>query len=85
MRRRDFIGLVGGAAVWSLAAQAQQGNKPVIGYLGPTTAEDHKDRVATFLQRLNALGWFEGRNFEIIYRWAEGHPDVVEQIVAEYV
>jgi len=85
MKRREFIGLVGGAAAWPLAAGAQQSAKPVIGYLGPTTAENDKDRVAIFLQQLNALGWFEGRNFEIKYRWAEGHPDAVEQIAAEFV
>src|ERR1022692_268239 len=84
--RRDFITLIGCTAVaWPFTARAQQGGKPVIGYLGPTTAENDKVRVAIFLQQLNALGWFEGRNFEIKYRWAEGHPDAVEQIAAEFV
>jgi putative ABC transport system substrate-binding protein len=86
MRRREFIGLIGGAAAtWPFTACAQQGGKPVIGYLGPTSAENDKDRIGIFLQRLDALGWFEGRNFEIKYRWAEGHPDAMEQISAEFV
>ena len=71
MRRREFITLLGGAAVaWPLAARAQQAGKlPTIGFLGanmPTVLN------APFVQRLRELGWIEGRTVTIEYRWAEG-------------
>jgi hypothetical protein len=77
LKRREFITLLGGAAVaWPLAARAQQTNKlPKIGFLGSGTAAAQGQWVAAFSQRLRELGWIEGRNLTIEYRWAEGNSD----------
>ena len=86
MRRRDFITLVGGAAAWPLAAQAQQtGKLPTIGFLGPTTASAMDRWVKAFVQRLNELGWIEGRNVAIEYRWAEARTERFAEIASEFV
>jgi putative ABC transport system substrate-binding protein len=76
MRRREFITLLGGAAVaWPLAARAQQAGKlPTIGYLGATTTSTQTQMVAAFAGRLRELGWIEGRTVAIEYRWAEARP-----------
>src|SRR6516165_1703295 len=77
MNRRSFIMLLGGAAAaWPLAARAQQpGKLPTIGFLGSGTLTAHGHWVDAFLQRLRVLGWIEGRNLVIEYRWAEGSRD----------
>jgi putative tryptophan/tyrosine transport system substrate-binding protein len=65
MSRRDFITLLGGAAVaWPLAARAQQASKlPTIGFLRESTASGQREWVAAFVQRLHELGWIEGRKY----------------------
>jgi len=74
LKRRDFITLLGGAAAWPLAARAQQpGKLPTIGFLG-TDASVWSPWTAAFVQRLRELGWTEGRNIAIEYRWSEGRP-----------
>jgi putative tryptophan/tyrosine transport system substrate-binding protein len=87
MRRREFLAIVGGAAVgWPLAARAQQPAKlPTIGLLGPSTLSTYGPWVAAFLQRLRELGWVEGRNIAIEYRWAEGRPERFAEIATEFV
>jgi putative ABC transport system substrate-binding protein len=77
MRRREFISLLGSAAVaWPLAASAQHGNRlPTIGFLGSTTAAAQSQLTAAFVQRLHELGWIEGRTVAIEYRWAENQAD----------
>src|SRR5262249_50162400 len=88
MRRREFITLLGGAAVaWPLAARAQQaGRLPTIGFLGSVSVPAGQGRwVAAFLQRLSELGWIEGRNFLIEYRWAEGSSERAAEFAAEFV
>ena len=87
MRRREFITLLGGAAVaWPLAARAQQAGKvPTIGFLGPTTPSSQSQHVAAFAQRLRELGWIEGRTITIEVRWAEGRPERFAEIAAEFV
>jgi putative ABC transport system substrate-binding protein len=87
MRRRTFISLVGGAAVsWPLAARAQQQSKlPTIGFLGPPTASAWSQWVVVFVQRLRDLGWIDGRNVAIEYRWAEGRSERFEEIAKEFV
>jgi ABC-type uncharacterized transport system substrate-binding protein len=87
MKRREFISLLGGAAVTSpLAASAQQTPKlPTIGFLSPTTASVENQRVAAFVQRLRAVGWIEGRTVAIKVRWAEGRSERAAEIVAEFV
>ncbi|MFY9771127.1 MAG: ABC transporter substrate-binding protein [Xanthobacteraceae bacterium] len=86
MRRREFITLVGGAAVaWPLAARAQQAAMPVIGLMGSGTAAAQSEWTAAFVQHLNELGWTEGRNVAIEYRWAEGRSERFAEIAAEFV
>src|SRR5262245_935782 len=87
-RRRQFITLLGGAAAaWPFAARAQRAAKlPTIGFLGSVSVPAGQGRwVAVFLQRLRELGWIEGRNFVIEYRWAEGSNDRAAEFAAEFV
>ena len=74
MRRREFIRLLGGAAAaWPLAARAQQGERVRrIGVLmtGPADDREGLSRLTGFMQGLQELGWTEGRNLRIEYRWA---------------
>src|SRR5215471_7067115 len=86
MRRRNFISLAGGAAAWPLAARAQQpGKSPTIGFLGATTPTIWSPFVGAFLQRLRELGWIDGRDIAIEYRWAEGRDDRYAAFAAEFV
>jgi putative tryptophan/tyrosine transport system substrate-binding protein len=87
VRRRDFIKSIGGAAIaWPLAAPAQQSAKPpTIGYLGAATPATQGQLAAAFVQRLRELGWNEGRNLAIEYRWAEGRRERYAEIAAEFV
>jgi putative tryptophan/tyrosine transport system substrate-binding protein len=86
MRRRQFITLLGGAAAaWPFAARAQQPKVPTIGFLGATTAATQSQWTAAFVQRLDELGWVEGRTVTIEYRWAEGRFDRLPEIFAELV
>jgi putative tryptophan/tyrosine transport system substrate-binding protein len=86
LKRRAFINLLGGAAVWPLAARAQQPAKlPTIGLMVPSTPLIESQRVAAFLQRLRQLGWIENRNVAIEYRWAEGRSERFVEIAAEFV
>jgi putative ABC transport system substrate-binding protein len=87
MKRREFIALVGGAAImWPLMAGAQQpGRRPTVGFLGSGTASTQKDVAAAFVQRLRELGWTEDRDFVIAYRWAEGRAERYAEIAAEFV
>src|SRR5215831_16918144 len=86
MRRREFITLVGAATAWPLAARAQQpGKLPTVGFLGAASASAWSQWVAAFLQRLRELGWIEGRNLTIEYRWAEGSSDRAAELAAEFV
>jgi putative ABC transport system substrate-binding protein len=85
-KRREFITLLGGAAAWPLAARAQQPVQtvPTIGYLGPTTHLSERHQVDVFVQQLSKLGWIEGRNIAIEYRWAEGHSQRPAEMAAEF-
>ena len=87
MRRREFITLLGGAAAaWPIAARAQQpGKLAKIGYLGSSTALAQSQWTAAFVQRLRELGWIEGHNVTIEYRWAEGRNERFGEIAAEFV
>jgi putative ABC transport system substrate-binding protein len=86
IRRREFITLLGGAAVWPVAARAQQpGRLPTIGFMGANTPAVQGHMVAALVQRLRELGWIEGRTVEIEYRWAEGRTERYNEIAAEFV
>jgi putative ABC transport system substrate-binding protein len=85
MKRREFVGLVAGAAAWPLAARAQQRRLPTIGYLHAGTAASMSQPTSAFLQRLRELGWIEGRTVAIEYRWAEGRSESLAEVVAEFV
>jgi putative ABC transport system substrate-binding protein len=87
MQRRQFITLVGGTVIaWPLAARAQQpANLRIIGLLGAATPSAWSQWIAAFVQRLGELGWIEGRNIAIEYRWAEGRDERYAEIAAEFV
>jgi putative tryptophan/tyrosine transport system substrate-binding protein len=88
MKRREFITLLGGsaAAVWPIAASAQQpGKLPTIGFLGAATHQAVSHWVVAFERRLRELGWSEGRTITIEYRWAEGRSDRFDEIADEFV
>jgi putative ABC transport system substrate-binding protein len=86
MRRRDFVKLIGGgAAAWPLAARAQQAAKlPTIGLLG-VDARSWAAWATAFAEQLSQFGWIEGRSVTIEYRWSEGRPERVAEVVAEFV
>jgi putative ABC transport system substrate-binding protein len=84
MRRRSFIGILGGAVAWPLAGRAQQPAKsPTIGLFVPGTLSTDGQWTAAFVQRLRELGWIEGRTVAIEIRWAEGRSERFAEIAAE--
>jgi putative ABC transport system substrate-binding protein len=86
MRRRDFITLLGGAAVWPVAARAQDRPAiPMIGYLSSSQSESVLKNMEGFRQGLIDAGYVEGRNLIIDYRWAEGHSDRLPSLALELV
>jgi putative tryptophan/tyrosine transport system substrate-binding protein len=89
MRRREFIGLIGGVAIaWPLAASAQQGTRMRrIGVLWSASEDDpvFQARQAAFLQGLQQLGWIDGQNVRIDNRWAAGNPANALQYAADLV
>jgi putative ABC transport system substrate-binding protein len=88
MRRRDFIALLGGAAAWPLAARAQQPERMRrLGVMTDTaeTNPEGRARIAALRQRLHELGWTQGRNLEVDYRWSAGDVERARGYAAEIV
>src|SRR5262249_43377708 len=88
MRRRDFISVFGGlATIWTVAGGGRQKERIYpIGYLSARTRESVQRALEGFLRKLRELGWVEGENFIIEYRWADGDiarlPELASELVA---
>ena len=86
--RRELLATLGGAAAWPLAARAQQGERMRrIGVFMSTVAGDSQSlaRVGAFLQSLQELGWTDGRNVRIEYRWGSGDSESIRKYATELV
>jgi putative ABC transport system substrate-binding protein len=86
MKRREFIGLAGGAAAWPLAARAQRPGMPVIGFVSTASPRGSYERsLSAFLKALEEAGYVDGHNVAIEYRWAEGRNDRLPSLVTDLV
>jgi putative tryptophan/tyrosine transport system substrate-binding protein len=86
VKRREFMTLVGGvAATWPLSARAQQPAMPVIGYLSTRSPDDSAHIVTAFRNGLNEMGYFQGQNVAVEYRFAEGHYERLSALAVDLV
>src|SRR5262245_66296633 len=87
MRRREFTKAIVGAAVTAgpLAARAQQSSMPVVGFLNAASAGGYTRFVSEFRRGLNSMGFVEGQNVVVEYRWADGHYDRVPDLAADLI
>jgi putative ABC transport system substrate-binding protein len=85
MRRRAFISLLGGAVAWPLAARSQQITRPVVGFLNSASADKYAHLADAFRQGLSDLGFADGQNITIEYRWAAGQYDRLSEMAADLV
>jgi ABC-type uncharacterized transport system substrate-binding protein len=86
MGRREFVALLGGAAAWPVAARAQQPVKvPRIGFLGAASASSYASQLEGFRLGLHDLGYVEGTNLLIEYRWAQGEYERLRELMDELV
>ncbi len=86
MQRREFLTLFGGAAAaWPLTARAQHTTMPVVGFLNGASAENYARFVREFRRGLNSMGFIEGQNVTIEFRWADGHYERLPEMVADLI
>jgi putative tryptophan/tyrosine transport system substrate-binding protein len=85
MKRREFIAGIGGAAAWPVVARGQQAAVPKVGFLSVRREPGEPHLMAAFRQGLHEGGYVEGRNVEILYRWAEGRSDRLPPLAADLV
>jgi hypothetical protein len=85
IRRREFIGLLGGAAAWPLAVGAQQPAVPVIGFLSSRAPEDSAHLLVAYRRGLAEGGFVEGQNVAIEFRWAHAQYDLLRAMAADLV
>src|SRR5437660_6044019 len=85
MRRREFILALAGAAAWSRAALAQQPTMPVIGFLNSGSADAYADRIVAFREGLGQIGYIEGQNVTIDFRWAFGQYERLAGLATELI
>src|SRR5438270_1659367 len=86
MRRREFIGVIGGAAAtWPLAARAQRPAMPLVGYLSANTSGGDARPILDFIKGLSEAGYDDGKTVKIVYRWADGQYDRLPSMAADLV
>jgi len=85
MKRRAFLLLGGAAAAWPLSARSAAGKRPSVGFLVPGTQAAYAQLIAGFVQRMQELGWTDGDNVAIVYRWTDGAQERYAEIAAEFV
>jgi putative tryptophan/tyrosine transport system substrate-binding protein len=85
MKRREFITLLGGAAIWPVAARAQQSAMPLIGIISSGALESDAPRLDAFRRGLNEVGFVEGHNVDFEYRGMQGHYDLAPAFLADLV
>jgi putative tryptophan/tyrosine transport system substrate-binding protein len=85
LKRRDFVAMLGGAAAWPLAARAQQPAMPVVGFLSNLRRDERPNLMDAFRDGLGEVGYIEGRNVAIEYRFAENQPDRLPALADDLV
>src|SRR5262249_61375511 len=85
MRRREFMGLLGGAAAWPLTARSDQRPMPEVGFLNPGSPDALSFALREFRQGLKDTGYVEGENVTVEYRSAENEPDRLPVLAADFV
>jgi putative ABC transport system substrate-binding protein len=85
IERRKFLATLGGAAAWPLAARAQQPAIPLIGFLSALSEKETSHQMVMFRRGLNEVGFVEGQNVALDYRWADGQYNQLPAMAAELV